>query len=1313
MADQEREVSIKITGKNLSGPEFDQVQRQLAGVRSASDSTSASAARLVSSYRSMQQQATLTANSSGALYVDLKKVNDLAQQFGGGKAIQSAEQYAAAVQKIGGASKLTAAEQAQVNQVIELALEKYKALGQQAPAHLLALAEATKKVEAETAKVAAPSGGLAKMGGWMMSLGVAAGTFIGNMAWDAVKKLGGAIIDLAARGLTLAPTVTAFQRLAASIGESADEMLAASRTATKGLIRDLDMMAAANKGILLGLPLTSESMATMAQTALVLGKAMGQGPTKSLDDLITALGRSSPMILDNLGLSVKVGEANEVYARSLGKTADQLTDAEKKTAFYNAAMEAAKQKVASLGGVQLTTADHVERMKVKFGNMTDALGVAIATSPALNAVFESLAEAIDGAVGSDQVNLTKTLTLYINELALSVVTWVGDLATSLVWIERITAASQALTNPYAAIKGLGSSVGGQATDLQAFTAALEPRLAALKARLVELRAETGSTAEVTEKLAGAAGAGGAAAENYAANLALARIQASNLTAAQRAQIDAGLALGKSVTDISAAIGVSADALKIYQERTRAGATSTKALSKETEDYDEAVANINASLRDLSVLQLTQVRALLDMGVAERDVATALKISERHVRLVIDADKARTAAAKTESELRTGFLEAAGKVSDRLMKEEIDQLNARNKQTVVNLLATSKLEDEHQQNQARRGLSSYNQQIYAVQLWAREQKAAFRGTEAETEAETVRFYNAVDALAKDKIGSISKTWKQFFGQDFAKVVLGAFTGGGNVADAIGSSLGTQLGENLSRRLGDSLNGAGELVKGPLTKLLGSTIGGAVTTMLPGLGALLGPLAGKLTSKIVGLFTGGEGAKANDLRDQLKAKFGDAAGAGLQAAVDRFGAVQGIQDAYLRFMSAGSEADVQAAFDDMQGAIDSTNELLERYGLSLDDLRSPQERFNASIATLGDEYRTLNGMGFGDASITKGMTAGLNDMVRAALDAGGKIPAAFMPLLEQLVATGGLADDVKKRLLGAAEAPQTPWKEMEAIAKEFGIDIERLGINFQQARLIEGGQTLAEKWQLLVENGADVGAVIDGMKGSAQAFLTNALKWGLEVPASMRPMLEAMARAGVLTDENGDKLEDLGEVKFGKTIADEFTPLTEALWALVDIFTEDLPNSLDTLRRNAERGFTVPVETVARPRNGNESPGYDDDGDGVPNQDDTYPDDPNAYASGGLASGRQLARVAEGGKKEIIGDVDFMSRALTAAWGNVAARTGAGAPGNGGGSRPIQIVIPVQVGARQFDGYVIETTADAMARGEIPVPARMVRGQVSRG
>ncbi len=57
--------------------------------------------------------------------------------------IQNATTYAKAIESIGGVSKLTAAEQAKVNATVTEALEKYKALGQQAPAALQALAKAT------------------------------------------------------------------------------------------------------------------------------------------------------------------------------------------------------------------------------------------------------------------------------------------------------------------------------------------------------------------------------------------------------------------------------------------------------------------------------------------------------------------------------------------------------------------------------------------------------------------------------------------------------------------------------------------------------------------------------------------------------------------------------------------------------------------------------------------------------------------------------------------------------------------------------------------------------------------------------------------------------------------------------------------------------------------------------------------------------------------------------------------------------------------------------------------------------------------
>lgn len=68
----------------------------------------------------------------------------LAASFSGDKLIQQAQNVTAAVNSIGGASKLTEAEQARVNATIEKALEKYRALGREAPAGMQALADETK-----------------------------------------------------------------------------------------------------------------------------------------------------------------------------------------------------------------------------------------------------------------------------------------------------------------------------------------------------------------------------------------------------------------------------------------------------------------------------------------------------------------------------------------------------------------------------------------------------------------------------------------------------------------------------------------------------------------------------------------------------------------------------------------------------------------------------------------------------------------------------------------------------------------------------------------------------------------------------------------------------------------------------------------------------------------------------------------------------------------------------------------------------------------------------------------------------------------
>jgi hypothetical protein len=310
------------------------------------------------------------ANTASSVSAQQKRINDAFATFSGDRLARDASAVAKAVEQIGGAARLTAAEQAKVNALMTEAIAKYQALGQTAPKAMLDLAAATQKVETATTALKSPTaifansiGDLEERGrGSSAAMGLLTGTFgkftAAGVAVNVINRLGGELSNLVARGSQIGPLEQSFERLSTSVGQNSEDMLDSLRTATRGMVQDFDLMQSSNKALLLGLPVTADSMAELAKTASVLGKAMGQDATKSFDDLITALGRSSPLILDNLGLTVSVEKANEKYAASLGKTADALTDAEKQLAFYNEAMVKARERTNQIGEQSLTASEH-------------------------------------------------------------------------------------------------------------------------------------------------------------------------------------------------------------------------------------------------------------------------------------------------------------------------------------------------------------------------------------------------------------------------------------------------------------------------------------------------------------------------------------------------------------------------------------------------------------------------------------------------------------------------------------------------------------------------------------------------------------------------------------------------------------------------------------------------------------------------------------------------------------------------------------------------------------------------------------------
>lgn len=184
------------------------------------------------------------------------------------------------------------------------------------------------------------------------------------------RSIGVAVLELTKLSDNFRVVQRSSQRLAQSIGQDSNKILQAVRRGVGGAVSDLDILKQVNQAILLGIPVTARQMETMAVTATRLGRAVGRDAASALGDLVTGIGRMSPLILDNLGITIKLEEAY----KGLGENA---TDAEKKIAFFNAVMEKANTASATLGEQIPTVGEKLDQTAAKLKNIGVRIGDAL------------------------------------------------------------------------------------------------------------------------------------------------------------------------------------------------------------------------------------------------------------------------------------------------------------------------------------------------------------------------------------------------------------------------------------------------------------------------------------------------------------------------------------------------------------------------------------------------------------------------------------------------------------------------------------------------------------------------------------------------------------------------------------------------------------------------------------------------------------------------------------------------------------------------------------------------------------------------
>lgn len=146
-----------------------------------------------------------------------------------------------------------------------------------------------------------------------------------------------------------------------------------AQDSSRGLIDEQTLLASASQAVALKVATTEDTFNDLAESATILGARLQQPADQLLNNLVTALGRGSTELLDNAGIVMKTAQAQDLYAASIGKTAKQLTDHEKTTAFATEAFRAIKASADNTTVAFDSNAAMLVRWKVAAVDAMDAM----------------------------------------------------------------------------------------------------------------------------------------------------------------------------------------------------------------------------------------------------------------------------------------------------------------------------------------------------------------------------------------------------------------------------------------------------------------------------------------------------------------------------------------------------------------------------------------------------------------------------------------------------------------------------------------------------------------------------------------------------------------------------------------------------------------------------------------------------------------------------------------------------------------------------------------------------------------------------
>ena len=189
-------------------------------------------------------------------------------------------------------------------------------------------------------------------------------------AAQSAQVMEGLRVQGARLGVTLTNTASSIQEISRGSLSMADSMQAAAQASAAGF--------------------STKNITDLTEAAQNASIALGRNMPDALDRMIKGTTKLEPELLDELGVMVKLTEANNKYALAHQKTALSLTSTEKRQAFLNAVLEESKTKFGGLS--KEVEANPYDKLAATFDNLVKDMTNFVDTSIGVRSVVGFLAD---------------------------------------------------------------------------------------------------------------------------------------------------------------------------------------------------------------------------------------------------------------------------------------------------------------------------------------------------------------------------------------------------------------------------------------------------------------------------------------------------------------------------------------------------------------------------------------------------------------------------------------------------------------------------------------------------------------------------------------------------------------------------------------------------------------------------------------------------------------------------------------------------------------------------------------------------------